>query len=58
MMPILGYFGPETIMPVASILAAVGGAFLMFGRNILYFVKRVGRGMMGRGAAKAGERSA
>ncbi len=48
---ILGYFGPETIMPVASILAAVGGALLMFGRNILYVAKKVVRGVAGRRSA-------
>src|SRR5512140_2509208 len=27
-----GYLGPDTLMPIASILAAVAGFFLMFGR--------------------------
>lgn len=43
---LFAYFGPETVMPIASILAAVGGAFLMFGRNILYFFKRMFRGVV------------
>jgi hypothetical protein len=47
----LAYFGPETMMPVASILAAVGGAVLMFGRNTLYFVKRVFRGAVKRSSS-------
>lgn len=31
------YFGPETMMPVASFIAAVAGAILMFWRRILGF---------------------
>ena len=30
--PVLAYVGPETILPVTSVLAAIGGAFMMFGR--------------------------
>jgi len=29
---LFAYFGPETLMPVTSILATVAGIFLMFGR--------------------------
>jgi hypothetical protein len=28
---LLAYIGPETVLPVTSALAAIGGAFLMFG---------------------------
>ena len=28
---LLGYIGPETVLPVTSALAAIGGAFLVFG---------------------------
>jgi hypothetical protein len=31
---ILAYFGPETILPVASVIATVFGAMMMFGRSI------------------------
>lgn len=31
---VLGYLGPETIMPLASAIAAVLGFLLMFGRTI------------------------
>jgi hypothetical protein len=41
---ILLYFGPETVMPVASGVAAVLGAVLMFWRRIV----RVGGGLVGR----------
>jgi hypothetical protein len=38
------YFGPETMMPVASVIAATVGVIMMFGRNILLF----GRGLVRR----------
>jgi hypothetical protein len=41
---IFAYFGPETMMPVASVIAATVGVVLMFGRNILLF----GRGLVRR----------
>lgn len=31
---LLAYVGPETILPLTSALAAIGGAFLMFGRYV------------------------
>mgnify|MGYP003429085608 CR=1 FL=1 len=39
----LGYLGPETLMPLASILAAIAGFFLMFWRVIVKFVKKAYR---------------
>jgi hypothetical protein len=41
---LFAYVGPETMMPVASVLAAVAGVVMMFGRNILM----VGRGIVRR----------
>jgi hypothetical protein len=41
---LFAYIGPETMMPVASIVAAVTGVVMMFGRNILVF----GRGIIRR----------
>jgi hypothetical protein len=41
---LFAYFGPETMMPVASIIAAAAGVVMMFGRNILQF----GRGVVRR----------
>ena len=41
---LFAYFGPETMMPVASIFAAAVGVVLMFGRNVL----DVGRGLVRR----------
>jgi hypothetical protein len=32
--PLFAYFGPDTFMPVASIVGAVGGAMMIFGRTI------------------------
>jgi hypothetical protein len=36
---LLAYFGPETMMPMTSVLAAVAGLFLMLGRQSLVFVR-------------------
>jgi hypothetical protein len=33
------YLGPETILPLASALAAVGGAILAFGRRPVLWVR-------------------
>jgi hypothetical protein len=41
---LFAYFGPETMMPVASIIAATVGVAMMFGRNLLMF----GRGLVRR----------
>jgi hypothetical protein len=41
---LFAYIGPETMMPVASIIAAVAGVAMMFGRNIMMF----GRGIIRR----------
>jgi hypothetical protein len=34
---IFAYFGPETMMPVASVVVACVGVFLMFGRSVVAF---------------------
>jgi hypothetical protein len=36
---LFAYFGPDTMMPVTSVVAATIGVVLMFGRNILLFGK-------------------
>jgi hypothetical protein len=41
---LFAYIGPETMMPVASIVAAVTGVVMMFGRSIFMF----GRGIVRR----------
>ena len=41
---LFAYFGPETMMPVASIIAATVGVAMMVGRNLLMF----GRGVVRR----------
>ena len=40
---LFGYVGPETMMPLASVVAAVVGIFLMFGRNVMYIARGVVR---------------
>ena len=41
------YLGPETLMPLASLLAAIAGFFLIFWRLIVKFVKALYRKMRG-----------
>jgi len=48
---LFAYIGPETMYPVASVIAATAGVFMMFGRNVVGF----GRGLLRRvlpGAAR------
>jgi nitrate reductase gamma subunit len=40
---LFAYIGPETMMPMASIVAAVAGVVMMFGRNILMLGRRIVR---------------
>jgi hypothetical protein len=42
-MMLFAYFGPETMMPVASVIAAVGGVFMLFGRNVITFGRKLVR---------------
>ncbi len=44
---LFAYIGPEVLMPLASVAAAVGGAVLMFGRRIIFAVKKVTRVITG-----------
>ena len=39
---ILLYVGPDQILPLTSILGAIGGALLIFWRHIVGFFRRVG----------------
>jgi hypothetical protein len=41
---LFAYIGPETMMPVASVIAAAAGVFMMFGRSVMGF----GRGLVRR----------
>jgi hypothetical protein len=40
---LFAYIGPETMMPVASVIAAVAGVAMMFGRTIVGFGRKVVR---------------
>ena len=42
-----GYLGPDTLMPLASILAAIVGFFLVFCRMIFKFAKKMYRKLRG-----------
>lgn len=44
-MTLFAYFGPETLMPLTSIVAAVAGVFLMFGKNTLRLIAGLFRGL-------------
>jgi hypothetical protein len=37
---LFAYFGPETVLPLGSALAAVLGVFLMFGRQVIFMTRR------------------
>ena len=37
---VLAYFGPETVLPVTSVIATVVGLFMMFGKNTLRYIFR------------------
>lgn len=37
---LLAYFGPETVLPMTSVIATVVGLFMMFGRNTIRFLFR------------------
>jgi hypothetical protein len=43
---LFAYIGPETMMPVASVIAAVAGVVLMFGRNVVSFGRNVFRSIL------------
>lgn len=45
---LFAYFGPETILPMTSILAAIGGFLLMFGKNVLGIPARIFRLIVGK----------
>ncbi len=49
---LFAYFGPETMMPVASVIAAVGGVVLLFGRNALAFSRKLVRRVWPRSRGK------
>ncbi len=38
---LFAYFGPETMMPVGSVLVAVAGVVMMFGRSIVQTGRRL-----------------
>ena len=38
--PVFAYFGPDTLLPLASILGAIGGTVMIFGRTIVRIVKQ------------------
>jgi hypothetical protein len=38
---LFAYLGPETMMPVASVIAAVAGVVMMFGRNVVQIGRNV-----------------
>jgi len=49
---LFAYFGPDTMMPVASVIVAVGGVVMLFGRNVLVFGRRLVRRVWPRSRGK------
>jgi hypothetical protein len=41
--PLFAYFGPDTFLPLASIVGAIGGAMMLFGRTIVRAASRTMR---------------
>jgi hypothetical protein len=39
---VLGYFGPETVLPVTSMVATIVGLFMIMGRHTLRLILRAG----------------
>ncbi len=44
---LFAYVGPETMLPLASILAGAVGVLLMFGRNVMMLGRKIVRGVRG-----------
>jgi hypothetical protein len=40
---LFAYVGPETMMPLASFVAAIVGVFLMFGRSLMLAARNLAR---------------
>ena len=40
---LFSYIGPETMLPVTSVIAAIMGGFMIFGRTVWNFSRRMVR---------------
>jgi hypothetical protein len=54
---LFAYIGPETMMPLASGVAAVVGVFLMFGRSVTLFFRTLARKVGALGGGKPAKSS-
>lgn len=54
---ILAYFGPETVLPLTSIVATIAGLFLMFGRYTFRLLAQWGRSVLVRRVPAKGPRA-
>ena len=52
---LFAYFGPETVLPLASVVATLIGAVMMFGRSVWQFALIPIRWAMSRGERRAAE---
>ena len=52
---LFGYFGPETVLPVTSIVATIAGLAMMFGRHTFRLIMSCGRLIL---RGRAGTRNA
>ncbi|WP_165219169.1 hypothetical protein [Aquisphaera insulae] len=52
---IIAYAGPETMLPIASVLAGAVGVVMMFGRNVLAIGRRAIAKCLPRSGGNAGK---
>ncbi len=43
---LFAYIGPDAMWPVMSVIAGAVGTFMMFGRNVVAFGRRLVRGVL------------
>jgi hypothetical protein len=46
---LFAYLGPDTLLPLTSVIAAVAGGFLMFGRGVIGVIRSAWSRLAGRG---------
>jgi hypothetical protein len=52
---LFAYFGPETVLPLASVVATVIGAVMMFGRSVWHYAAIPVRWVLNRSRPRSAE---